>query len=577
LLAALRTALAETAPDSRHAAAIVSGHVHAVDNERVLRRDIAVTVTVAAVGFFFLFLFAFRDWRAIHVFAMPILGVLSALAVTVAVWRRPAAIVVGLAATVVGIALDYAIHVFVVVKTSDADPAAALRTIRRPLVFGALTTLGVFLAFAFTNTPAYRQLAVATATGICGALCFSLYILPGWVGGGGRTWHPRWLGPKGRMPSSGLWLWAAALVLLAAAVPRLRLHADLRALDGVTAETRRTEAAFRDRWGESTEAAVVVVAPTRGAALGTHERLLAAAEAAGIAGYRSPSLLLVSAASRDARRERWREFWRGHREVLRERIERLGAEQGFSPNAFAPFFAWIETAASASPTDLLDEPAIAELCAPFFGKHGSLPQVLAFFPDTPENRNILVGAAAAHPGTDVISPRAFSDRLSVHVLGDAKRVAMIGALLVLALSWICLRRMARVFAALLPVLAAVLAIVGGHGWLNLPVGPTTLVAGIVVLGLAIDYGIFAVVAAEENDGELPVSIRAALLLSMLTTLVGSSVLLLAQHPALRPVGWTISMGIPAAWLCAVTAVPTLVRLRLPNGASRSQPEDLACP
>jgi predicted exporter len=87
-----------------------------------------------------------------------------------------------------------------------------------------------------------------------------------------------------------------------------------------------------------------------------------------------------------------------------------------------------------------------------------------------------------------------------------------------------------------------------------------------------------VVAAEENDGELPVSIRAALLLSMLTTLVGSSVLLLAQHPALRPVGWTISLGIPAAWLCAVTAVPTLVRLRLPcNGASRSQPEDLPCP
>jgi predicted exporter len=579
LLAALRTALAETAPSPRHRAGIVSGHVHAVDNEQVLRRDIAVTAAAAAIGFFLLFLLAFRDWRAIHVFAMPILGVLTALVVTVAVWRRPAAIVVGLAVTVVGIALDYAIHVFVAVKSSGADPATALRRIRRPLVFGALTTLGVFLAFAFTNTPAYRQLAVATATGICGAVFYSLYILPGWVGGGARAWRPRWLGPTGAMPTRGLWLWAVVLVALAAAVPRLRLDADLRRLDGVTVATRQTEAAFRERWGESTEAAVVVAAPTRDAAIGIHEDLLAAAEAASISGYRSPALLLVSATARGARRDRWREFWRKHREVLSERLARLGVEQGFTPDAFAPFFAWLEAEMSAPPANLLAEPAIADLCSPFVGKHGRLQQMLAFFPDTPENRQILATAAVAHPGTDIISPRAFSDFLAVRVLSDAQRVAMIGAVLVLVLSWVCLRRLSRVLVALSPVLAAVLAIAGGHGWLSLPVGPTTLVAGIVVLGLAIDYGIFAVLAAEENDGAMPVSTRAALLLSMLTTVVGSAVLLLAQHPALRPVGWTISLGIPAAWLCAVTAVPALVRLLHPirAGASRRQPEDAPCP
>lgn len=58
---------------------IISGHLHSVNNEKMLKRDVRLTVTIAALGFIILFLGIFRDPRAVIIFLIPAAGFLAAL------------------------------------------------------------------------------------------------------------------------------------------------------------------------------------------------------------------------------------------------------------------------------------------------------------------------------------------------------------------------------------------------------------------------------------------------------------------------------------------------------------------
>jgi predicted exporter len=97
-----------------------------------------------------------------------------------------------------------------------------------------------------------------------------------------------------------------------------------------------------------------------------------------------------------------------------------------------------------------------------------------------------------------------------------------------------------------------------------------LVAAIVVAGLAIDYGIFAVTALERNDSGFSSDAFSALTLSMLTTLAGAGALLWAEHPALKTVGLVVCSGVAAAYLAAILLLPAAATaLRLPTGEANA--------
>ncbi|MCK5845726.1 MAG: hypothetical protein KAG97_13520, partial [Victivallales bacterium] len=191
---ALKRLLEASKPSSKFNYIIMAGHRHAVDNRRLLQRDITVTMTVAAIGFILLFSFLFRDWRAVFVFIVPFLGMGSAIGLTWLFFDTPSAIILGMGATVIGIALDYGIHVFVAAKAAGTAPRnastqpgdcvapspqneknvrntseecgavpsnlsqsvdKAVSEVIHPIVFSALTTLGVFWAFFLSSSPGY--------------------------------------------------------------------------------------------------------------------------------------------------------------------------------------------------------------------------------------------------------------------------------------------------------------------------------------------------------------------------------------------------------------------------------------
>ena len=100
---------------------------------------------------------------------------------------------------------------------------------------------------------------------------------------------------------------------------------------------------------------------------------------------------------------------------------------------------------------------------------------------------------------------------------------------------------------------------GGAGmalW-GLPLNISNLIAGSLVFGLCIDYGICMAYAYRRGMRR---DMFRAVTLSALTTALGAAVLLIARHPAFLSIGITLVFGVSAGYLYAWLALPALQTL-----------------
>lgn len=107
--------------------------------------------------------------------------------------------------------------------------------------------------------------------------------------------------------------------------------------------------------------------------------------------------------------------------------------------------------------------------------------------------------------------------------------------------------------------------------LGLPLNTSNLIAGIIVLGLCIDYGICMVYARWRGMSR---DVFRAVTLSATTTVLGAAALLLARHPAFFSIGVTLVAGVAAGYLAAALLLPALLtlwpRLGPPPAAGRKE-------
>jgi len=256
---------------------------------------------------------------------------------------------------------------------------------------------------------------------------------------------------------------------------------------------------------------------------------------------------------------------------MKEKLQQLGAKYSFSATAFNPFFANLYQTRTGG--DLLDNKLLAPLRTRFINQTDNGVQVFAFFPDEIQLVRRMQQAVAGIPGVEILSPGAFGRDISRFILRDAKIIAGLAVGLVVILAFLCLRQWRDALSSLLPVLGAIAAIVVFFALIYGSVNVIGIVAGIVVVGLAIDYGIFAVICCRGQDLEMARGTSQALALSMLSSVIGAACLLWARHQALQTVGTVLTVGIISAYLTAVLVVPQfyaiLGKAKIP---AKQQPE-----
>lgn len=571
------------------------GHLASVENSEQIKSDVSRTIMFAAGMIILLgYLFFGRLSLLALVFIPTLFG--GAFAGGLARWIRPdiCAISIGCGSMLIGISVDYGLHVLYSADRMSPVPgrkkmaARLLGRLTAPIVLSALTTVAAFAVLCLSEIPGYQDLGLFASLGILGAMIAALFVLPTLVA---RLLEGR--SEAARVPKLDLsrafekmlsapsrtrkWL----LVLLAAfsllALPGIRkvgFQGDIRKLNSLSPGTLADQNLIIGNMGElMAGTAFMVSGDDLDQALQRNEELAEIFSRYEEKGQLS-SVISVSSLlpSRDARREnrrRWIDFWSGARESrLVHDFTAACRKEGLRVEAF-------DDSALSFPGD-----------SPEFSyedyRRGILDDLLGNYISTRDGRAAVLTTAA------LSSPESFESLVAKtnaelpgfvgfrgadfvrHIVELIYReLLFLGPLCLLAISLLLLlllRNLRMAVSVLLPLLLSLAWSLGIMGWFGLRINIMNSMVLIFILGLIVDYGIFLAGVWRDTDrggsgGRKQFGYTCnAVTMSALTTLCGVGVLAFAGHPALHSIGFTALIGISCGWF-AVFGVGPLMGVR----------------
>ena len=157
---------------------LTGGPQIAVGNANQIKKDSALALTIAIVFITLLLTYSFRSFRNILLIVVSILwGWLFALASLSFVHSDISIIVIGISSVIVGIAVNYPLHLIDHVN-HERDVRRSLRDIVTPLLIGNITTIGAFLTLIPLKSVALRELGLFASLLLLGTISFVLLFLP---------------------------------------------------------------------------------------------------------------------------------------------------------------------------------------------------------------------------------------------------------------------------------------------------------------------------------------------------------------------------------------------------------------
>jgi len=512
----------------------LGAHRSTLDNAAAIRTDATRAAILGTIAVLLLALFVFRRPAAAILAIVPgAFGASIALGVTALFESSVPLAAVGFACVLLGITIDFAIHVL-----------SSRRTPTRAILMGATTTAMAFVCLQASVVPGLRDMGALGAIGVLAAAVFAVLVL-------------RPANREARLPPSR-WLQSRAVfIVILVALPfvvagwtKVRFEGDPMTLSRLSDAAAADEDAIRTVWGDAFSTATVIVS---GDSL---EQALARNDIADeqLRGEPNASIavLLPSRATQERRIAVWRAFWTEERiDALGSKLEAATEGTAFRRDAFTPCLEWLRST---------PKPVV----------RSDLPRSLwedRVFQDG--DRWIVTTPVFDPTFTDlepfqVINRRGMVTKLGRLVGTETRRLGLLAAACVAVVAALWFGRVGPVAVVMLPLLVSTAWTIGLLGWLAIPITIANAAFVVFLFGLAIDYGIFLVEARMRHAAsgqDVVAEADGAVVLCALTTCIGFGALLTATHPVLRSIGATALIGIASSLVIVQALVPRLWRPR----------------
>lgn len=519
------------------------------------RRDAEWFSTLDSIVLALLLLLAYRTPRFVILTAMPLAtAVLAALTVTSLVYGGIHGITLAFGSTLLGVALDYPVHVFS--HRLPGNPWQGLRHNWPTLWTSVVMACVAYLALVFTDFPGLAQLGVFTVTGLVTAAIATRWLLPALLPeqavdiAASRV--TRWQARIDRWPSRP-WL---APVLIAFAVLALVLSPnplwenDLGSFSPVPQTMQDADSALRAELGTADVRYLAVVkGRTAEEVLQRSEqltpRLQALVEHGALTGYDHAARYLPSQKTQMARREVL-----PPPAILKRDLEIAVRDTPFRADLFGDFLTDVERARSLSPLtpeqlqpgDVLGLRVAALLSRDEqAGADGADYVALIPLHGLRDVAQVQAAFATAPTSGQLLDLKTESEQMVTDFRSELLRYIAAGVAVMVLLMVIGLRARQAVQLVILPTTATVAVLVATINLLGLKLSLFHLVALMLVVGISIDYALYL------SRGEKTVVDRArslhSLLICCLATATAFGILALSQIPVLRAIGTTVAAGV----------------------------------
>ena len=507
--------------------------VIAVTNASQIKVDSLLSVCIAAVLILLLLWFFLRSLRHILLIALTIgWGWVFAIACLSWVHQEVSVIVIGISSIIVGIAVNYPLHL-IAHLSHTSDIRQALKEIVKPLVVGNITTVGAFLALVPLRSAALRDLGLFSSFLLIGTILFTIIWLPQILqftvyslrftddysaAASGKVERTDdysalsdWLASKSSVNrklstvnKNSTSLLLAALLLLTAFFGYHSLHtafdADLTHINYMTPAQRSDMALLQQ------------LMPTDSPRQQELSRRL-------------PS----TPEACQQRLRLWQSWTSSHRDQLSLSLRDEATRAGFTPTSFDPFFILLEESGKWKVE----------------GEYSAADKSLSSFHFPLSTKQTLFSSIASH----------LSD--------DFNYIGWACACIVFFFLWASFRSLPLALLSFLPMAVSWLWILGIMALLGIQFNIINIILSTFIFGQGDDYTIFmteGTLYEYRHHRPMLASYRRAILLSALIMFIGIGSLIIARHPALHSLAEVTIVGMFSVVLMAFVIPPLAFRL-----------------
>ncbi len=589
---------------------LTGGYIHALEDSRIIKKELVRNFTLSLAGVLALILLAFRSAKLFLYALFPLLvSPLLTLGLFSPFLGRLNESTGAFSAIILGLSIDFLLLLYCrYLEEKNGGPQVSdalgktLRTVGPGIFTGAITTTAAYYALFVSDFRGVKELGLLTGTGILVSMACALFLFPALVAwreakepaSAGRKISPTSWGLE-RLSSLSLkfplplLLFCGVFTLLSIVWAfRVELSNDPRKLRPANHPSFALEAQVQEKMGEGLETLVLLAqTPMPEEALEIHDTWAQAIRkgmSSGLPISRFETLSsFIPPLSRQKRNLNWIET-RGKKSFDPDRVEKRVREallkEGLRADTFEPGLrALREMLSQRNPLTWEEAEAspLKKIGARFLKPVGESYLSVAYvhlrpgFWDHPQAMNFLADLQKSYLPSLISSTKLVQIELEDLMTRESWKI------LILALATVCLllywdfRSWVLCLLSILPVVLASIWTLGIMGTLGFHLNFMNLIVFTMVLGIGVDYGVHVLHRGIRSaPGQLEQDLQKVnrgVVLSALTTLAGFGSLVFSAFPGLQSMGAVAFMGVGFSLFFALTALPVLLKKRTQRDAS----------
>ena len=560
-------------------------------NSMQIKHDLTTTILGALLLVLMFLLLCFRRWDTIPLLLLPVaFGTLFSLAIMYWIKGEFSLLALGIGGVVLGVALSYVLHVLTH-HQYVSDTELLLRDQVKPVLLGCITTIGSFAGLLFVNTDLLRDFGLFATFAILGTTLFSLVYLPQFFCLEPTAAHHTSFAFIERInaypfdrnrPFIAVILGLTAIAICAYVLGGTRFDADMHNLGYDHPMVRHSENLLSSKTytGDKTkyfasQGSTMEEALQRFALL---DHQLDSLQHLGLVkSYTHTNQLLVPLQVQQQRIDAWYRYWNEERlQTVRRLINETAPQAGLRPEAFEPFFE--AATANYQPDALYMAGIIPQGYLSTLTEQSYSGDYLVFTAVRCANDSVrssdsdyirICDAVSSDPRLLVLDTYYYTTDTLLQMSRDfnvLQWLSMAFVFLVLLLSlhyrsatgnlpWG--KNLTYALIAFAPILLSWLIVLGAMNLFAVRFNLISIIISTFIFGIGVDYSIFIMHGLLNDARPTLYYHKTAVILSAIILLVTVSSMLLAQHPAIRSVGFSTLIGLLSAVVLSYILQPAV--------------------
>ena len=554
----------------------------AVANANQIKSDIILTTSIAMFTLMLILILFYRKvFIPLIIFLPTLFGALFAVAFLYFVKEQISAISLGIGSILLGITIDYSIHILTHYK-HNSDVKTLYKDITMPVIMSSSTTAVAFLCLLFVKSDALNDLGIFAAVIVMASAFFSLLIVPHLYKPKENNFdHKKNVIDKlahFSFHNNKILIGFCVLITIVCCFTynKVGFNNDLSQLNFVPKEIKAAEKDLEESTSLTSKTLYIAsYGKTMEEVLQNNSRFFAdlakEKQQQKILNFSSVGGIMLSQKEQQQKIDQWNSFWDSNKkQLLKSQLISEGLKLGFKPTTYSRFFEHLDL-------DFKPISAAEYLKVQALQLHEFVTEKNGFFTIStlvkvgPGQRDAFVKSAEAKKNLIVIDRQQMNETFFSTLKTDFNSLVNYSFVAVILILFFFFRRIELVIVSCIPIALTGIVTAGIMGIFGIQMNIFSMIVCTLIFGHGVDFSIFMTSALQKEytNGKNEIAIyRTSIILAVITTILGIGAMIFAQHPALRSISSVSLIGVFAALIITFIFYPILFKVFISNRSKK---------